>query len=106
MTTIAHDTTERSPTVRGERRPAPVQPRQYSYDFADQRDAAGIAALGDHRSLAAVRASLAKGDDEWIVARQGRVIIAVVHVGLAGPRRAHEIDTPVVAEEHRDGGLE
>lgn len=106
MKTIAHDTTERSLTVCGERRPLPIQPRRYSYDFADQRDAAGIAALGDHYSPAAVRASLATGDDEWIVARRGRVIVAAVHVRAADRRGAHAIDAPVVAEEHRACGLE
>jgi hypothetical protein len=86
-------------SAHGETRPIPFQPPRYSYGFADEHDAPAIAAMGDAYPLPEVHASLARGDDEWIVARRGRRVVAVVR--LRGPRA----DAPVVAAEHCCLGL-
>ena len=106
MTTITQEATDRSPVVCTGPRPVPVPPGRYAYDFADRADAPRIADLGGHHSLAAVRASLAAGDDEWIVARRGPTVVAAVCVRCGFPDGTHTIDAPAVAEEHRHCGLE
>ena len=106
MTSPAQETTVQLQVVRTEKRAEPFAPPRYTYDFADMPDASRIAALGGHCSLAAVRQSLTEGNDEWIVARRGKEIVAVVRVRTDEPWRSYKVDAPVVAEQHQRCGLE
>ena len=106
MNTIAQETTAHLQVVRTEKRAEPFAPPRYTYDFANTADASRIAALGGYCSLAAVRKDLAEGNDEWIVARRGQEIVAVVRVRTDEPWRSYKVDAPVVAEQHQRCGLE
>lgn len=106
MNSIAQETTAHLQVVRNEPRAVPFQPPRYSYGFADSSDASRIAALGGYCSLDWVRQSLTDGNDEWIIARRGQEIVAVVRVRAEEQWRTHKVDAPVVAEQHQRCGLE
>lgn len=106
MTSLTQETTAHLQFVRDEARTAPFQPPRYSFDFADTPDASRIAALGAQHILDAVRQSLAKGDDEWIIARRGQDIVAAVRIRAEDQWPLHRVDAPVVAVQHLHSGLE
>jgi hypothetical protein len=106
MTSPARETTVHLQVVRDEPRTVPFQPPRYSFDFAYTPDASRIAALGAQYTLDAVRKSLANGNDEWIVARHGRDIVAAVHIRAEEQWLVHAVDAPVVAAQHLHCGLE
>ena len=106
MTSPAQETTAHLQLVRDKARTAPFQPPRYSFDFADTSDASRIAALGAQYTLDAVRQSLAKGNDEWVIARRGRDIVAAVRIRAEGQRPLHTVEAPVVAAQHLHSGLE
>jgi hypothetical protein len=106
MTSPAQETTAHLPVVRDEPRTVPFQPPRYSFDFADTTDASRIAALSAQYTLDAVRQSLAKGNDEWIIARRGPAIVAAVRIRAEEQRLVHTVDAPVVAPQHLHSGLE
>jgi hypothetical protein len=104
-------------------RPAPFAPSRYEYGFAGPGDEAAIAALVTADAIAArggtssvgaiadqtisdVRQSLAIGEDEWIVARHGRAIVAAVRVRAHLRVGAHLQAAPSVDPAHRQCGLE
>ncbi len=104
-------------------RPAPFAPSRYEYGFAGPGDEAAIAALVTADAIAArggawsagasarqtisdVRQSLAIGEDEWIVARRGRAIVAAVRVRAHLRAGAHLQAAPSVDPAHRHCGLE
>ena len=106
MTSLAQETTALLQLVRDEPRTAPFQPPRYSFDFADTSDASRIAALGAQYTLDAVRQSLAKGNDEWVIARRGQDIVAAVRIRAEDQWPLHTVDAPVVAAQHLHSGLE
>jgi hypothetical protein len=106
MNTQAQETTAHLQVVRSERSRTPFKPPRYAYGFADLSDAKRISALRNDWSLEMVRASLAQGNDEWIVARQGNEIVAAVHVHAEEPWQSYRAGSPTVAEHHTRCGLE
>jgi triphosphoribosyl-dephospho-CoA synthetase len=56
--------------------------------------------------LDAVRQSLANGNDEWIIARHGRDIVAAVRIRAEEQWLVHTVDAPVVAAQHLRCGLD
>ena len=105
MPSPARGTTAQPKTVRHELRTTPFQPPRYSFGFADSSDAFQIAAL-DQYSLDEVRQSLILGNDEWIIARRGRDIVAAIRIRADERRLVHTADSPVVAAQHLHSGLE
>ena len=106
MNTTAQETTAHLRVVRSERPTTPFKPPRYAYDFADPSDAKRIAALNSAWSLEMVRASLAQGNDEWIIARHGGEIVAAVHIRTEEPWQSYRVEAPTVLEQHRRCGLE
>jgi hypothetical protein len=106
MTSPAQEPTVHLQLVRDEPRKAPFQPPRYSFDFADTPDASRIAALGAQYALDAVRQSLAKGNDEWIIARRGEDMVAAVRIRAEQQPPVYAVDAPVVDAQHLHCGLE
>ena len=106
MTSPAPGTTEHLHMVLDEPRTVPFQPPRYSFEFADTPDASRIAALGAQYTPDAVRRSLAEGNEEWIIARRGRDIVAAVRIRADGQWLVRTVDAPVVATQHLHSGLE
>ena len=97
MSSPAQEVTTPHHTVREEPRITPFKPPRYSFAFADQRDAFGIAALGGQYGVDLVHQSLAKGDDEWITARGGEDIVAALRIRAEDEGLWHTADVPLVA---------
>jgi hypothetical protein len=106
MNTTAQETTAHLQVVRSERSATPFKPPRYTYGFADASDAKRIAALRTDWSLETVRASLAQGNDEWIIARHRGEIVAAVHIRTEEPWQSYCVEPPTVLEQHRRCGLE
>lgn len=106
MTSRARETTAHVEPVLEGRRTVAFRPPHFSFEFADRPDASQIAALGARYTVDGVRESLAKGNDEWIIARRGRDIVAAICVRAEEQWFVHTVEAPVVAAKHLQAGLE